>query len=312
MKKLIPILVVLMMVSTACQLGGGQDQPTPIALATAQPTNPPVALNPTAGPSGGNETAGSERTSPDGMTEVFVPQGTFQMGGVDPAAAGDEKPVHKVSLHSYWIDKLEVTNAMYLGCLTAGACQPPQSVKSATRPSYFNNPDFNDFPVANVTWADAAAYCKWAGRRLPTEAEWEHAARGNDVRTYPWGDTKPDSTTANFNYQSGDTTRVGSYPGGASPFGALDMAGNVGEWVNDFYSGTFYNQNISSNPTGPNSRSNFFARVVRGGSYADSAIQLRVSKRSQVTGSNLNADAGTAAFLGDFSPRIGFRCASDN
>lgn len=312
MKKLFTILMALTMISTACQLGGGQEQPTPIPLPTAQPTNPPVVLNPTAEPSGGNETAGSERTSPDGMTEVFVPQGTFQMGGFDSAASNDEKPVHKVSLHSFWFDKLEVTNAMYLGCIKGGACQPPQNVKTESRPSYFSNPDFNDYPVVYVTWEDAATYCKWAGRRLPTEAEWERAARGDDVRTYPWGDANPDSTLANFNYQSGDTTRVGSYPAGASPFGALDMAGNVAEWVNDYYSGTYYAQNISTNPTGPNSRSNFFARVVKGGSYGDSKLLIRASKRSSVVGSDLNADIGTPAYLGEFSPRIGFRCASDN
>ena len=115
-----------------------------------------------------------------------------------------------------------------------------------------------------------------------------------------------------FQYQFGDTNRVGSYPAGASPFEALDMAGNVAEWVNDYYSGTYYSQNIDSNPTGPNARSSFFARVVRGGSFGDSKILIRVSKRSQVTGSNLNADVGSAAYLGDFSPRIGFRCAANN
>jgi len=312
MKKLYPVLVALALLGSACQLGGGQEQPTAISLPTAIPTNTPVTLNATAAPAGVNAAPGSERTSPDGMTEVFVPQGSVQMGGIDSAASGDEKPVHKVSLQAFWIDKLEVTNAMYLGCITAQACQPPQAVKSETRPAYFNTPDFNDYPVIYVTWVDAAAYCKWAGRRLPTEAEWERAARGNDVRTYPWGSNLPDSTLANFNYQFGDTNRVGSYPAGASPFGALDMAGNVAEWVNDYYSGTYYSQNIDNNPQGPNARANLFNRVVRGGSFGDSKLLIRVSKRSSVLGSDLNADVGSAAYLGDFSPRIGFRCAANN
>ncbi len=317
MKRLFPILAALALVLSGCQavgggggIGGGE-QPTPIPISTAAPTNTPVALLPTAS-SGGDQAPGTERTAPDGMTEVFVPQGAVQMGGIDSTASADEKPVHKVSLHSFWMDKLEVTNAMYLSCITAGGCQPPQDVKSQTRPSYFNNPDFNDYPVVYVTWADAAAYCKWAGRRLPTEAEWERSARGDDVRIYPWGSNNPDSTLANFNYQVGDTSRVGSYPAGASPFGVLDLAGNVAEWTNDYYSGTYYSQNVNSNPQGPIARSNFFGRVVRGGSFADSAMLLRVSKRSQVVGSNLNADIGTPAYLGDFSRRIGFRCASDN
>jgi serine/threonine-protein kinase len=312
MKKLYPVLVALALLGSACQLGGGQEQPTAISLPTAIPTNTPVTLNATAAPAGANAAPGSERTSPDGMTEVFVPQGSVQMGGIDSAASGDEKPVHKVSLQAFWMDKLEVTNAMYLGCITAGGCQPPQAIKSETRPAYFNNPDFNDYPVIYVTWADAAAYCKWAGRRLPTEAEWERAARGDDVRTYPWGSNLPDSTLANYNYQFGDTNRVGSYPAGASPFGALDMAGNVAEWVNDYYSGTYYSQNIDTNPTGPNARTNLFARVVRGGSFGDSKLLIRVSKRSSVLGSDLTADVGTAAYLGEFSPRIGFRCAANN
>jgi serine/threonine-protein kinase len=312
MKKLYPVLVALALLGSACQLGGGQEQPTAISLPTAIPTNTPVTLNATAAPAGANAAPGSERTSPDGMTEVFVPQGSVQMGGIDSAASGDEKPVHKVSLQAFWMDKLEVTNAMYLGCITAGGCQPPQAIKSETRPAYFNNPDFNDYPVIYVTWADAAAYCKWAGRRLPTEAEWERAARGDDVRTYPWGSNLPDSTLANYNYQFGDTNRVGSYPAGASPFGALDMAGNVSEWVNDYYSGTYYSQNIDTNPTGPNARTNLFARVVRGGSFGDSKLLIRVSKRSSVLGSDLTADVGTAAYLGEFSPRIGFRCAANN
>lgn len=312
MKKLFPILMALALISTACQLGGGQAQPTPLSVPTAYPTNLPVASNPTAQASGNNQAPGSERTSADGMTEVFVPAGTFQMGGIDAAASDDEKPVHSVTLHGFWMDKFEVTNAMYVQCLKAGACTPPQVAKSETRASYFNNPDFNDYPVVEVTWSSAAAYCKWAGRRLPSEAEWEHAARGDTINTYPWGDQTPDATLANFNYQLGDTARVGSYPAGASPFGVMDMAGNVAEWVNDFYSGTYYGNGPATNPTGPLARANFFARVVRGGTFADAARDIRASKRSQVLGSNPQADPGSSAFLGDFSPRIGFRCASDN
>jgi len=312
MKKLFPILMALALISTACQLGGGQAQPTPLSVPTAFPTNPPAALNPTAQPSGNNQAAGSERTSADGMTEIFVPAGTFQMGGLDAAASDNEKPVHQVTMHAFWMDKFEVTNAMYLQCVKAGACPPPQFLKSETRASYFNNPDFNDYPVVEVTWGDADSYCKWAGRRLPSEAEWERAARGDTINTYPWGEQRPDATLANFNYQLGDTARVGSYPAGASPFGIMDMAGNVAEWVNDYYQGNYYANGPATNPTGPLARSNYFARVVRGGTFADAARDIRLSKRSQVTGSNLQADPGSTAYFGDFSPRIGFRCASDN
>lgn len=312
MRKLLPILAVLAMISTACQLGGGQAQPTPIPIATAFPTNTPVALNPTAAPSGGNQAAGSERTSPDGMTEVFIPQGAFQMGGLDPNAQNDERPVHKVTMHAFWMDKLEVTNAMYLQCVTAGGCNPPQQLKSQTIQSYFNNPDYNDYPVIYVSWADAAAYCKWAGRRLPTEAEWERAARGDTLNTYPWGDETPDSSRANFNFQVGDTTKVGSYPAGASPFGALDMAGNVAEWVNDFYDGTYYDKGVTLNPSGPIARTNFFNRVVRGGTFQDAPIDIRVANRASVLGPDPNALAGSPQSIGEVSPKIGFRCASDN
>ncbi len=311
MKKLFPILMALALISAACQLGGSQAQPTPLSVPTAFPTNP-VALNPTAQPSGNNQAAGSERTSADGMTEVFVPAGTFQMGGVDSAASENEKPVHKVTMHAFWLDKFEVTNAMYAQCIKAGVCAPPQALKSETRASYFNNPDFNDYPVVEVTWGDATTYCKWAGRHLPSEAEWERAARGDTINTYPWGDQRPDATLANFNYQFGDTTRVGSYPAGASPFGAMDMAGNVAEWVNDYFDGNYYANGPATNPSGPLARSNFFDRVVRGGTFGDAARDIRLSKRSQVLGSNLQADPGSTDYFGDFSPRIGFRCASDN
>lgn len=312
MKKLFPILAILVMISTACQLGGGQAQPTPIPVNTAFPTNTPIALQPTSAPSNNSVAAGSERTSPDGMTEDYIPQGTFQMGGIDPNAQSDEKPVHKVTMHAFWMDKFEVTNAMYLACVSAGACDPPQQLKSQTVQSYFNNPEYNDYPVVYVTWTDASNYCKYAGRRLPTEAEWERAARGDTINTYPWGEQPPDSSRANFNYLVGDTTKVGSYPAGASPFGILDMAGNVAEWVHDYYDGNYYSKGVSLNPSGPTARSAYFNRVVRGGTFQDAAVDIRLANRASVPGPDPNAQIGTSAYYGTSSPKIGFRCASDN
>ena len=166
MKKLFPILAVLVLISTACQLGGGQAQPTPIAVATAIPTSTSIPLNATAAPSG-NQTAGSARNSVDGMTEVYIPAGAFQMGGVDPNASDVEKPVHQVTMPSFWIDKFDVTNAMYLGCVNKGVCTPPQAITSKTRTSYFNDPNYNDYPVIEVTWSQADAYCKWAAAICP-------------------------------------------------------------------------------------------------------------------------------------------------
>ena len=245
----------------------------------------------------------------DGMPQVYIPAGIFRMGGMDVRRALNEIPERDVSLDAFWMDQLEVTNAMYALCVGAGGCTPPQNFKSQRRPSYFNNPEFKDYPVIYVTWGQAKAYCEWAGRRLPTEAEWERAGRGDDFRTFPWGEDKADGLLANFNMLVGDTSRVGTYPAGASPYGVLDMAGNVAEWVNDFYSFNYTNAE-SLNPTGPVGSATL-NHVVRGGSLGDAEINIRVSKRSSVLGSNLDARPDSSAYLGDFSPRIGFRCAMD-
>ncbi|MEB2332890.1 MAG: SUMF1/EgtB/PvdO family nonheme iron enzyme [Anaerolineaceae bacterium] len=251
------------------------------------------------------------RVSPiDGMPQVFIPAGVLHMGGYDVRAAPDEFPSHNVSLDSYWMDQLETTNAMYALCVSAGTCAPPQDLGTARKPNYFNDPAFKDYPVVYVTWGQAKAYCEWAQRRLPTEAEWERAARGDDMRTFPWGEDKADWRFANFNMLVTDTSRVGSYALGASPFGVLDMAGNVAEWTNDFYSAAYYAASSATNPTGPASSSSL-NRAVRGGSLGDAEINIRVSKRSSVRGSNLNAVPGSESYLGQFSPRIGFRCVED-
>jgi formylglycine-generating enzyme required for sulfatase activity len=242
------------------------------------------------------------------MPQVYIPAGIFHMGGMDVRRAPNETPDHDVTLNAFWMDQLEVTNAMYTLCVNAGACTPPQNFKSQRRPSYYDNPEFKDYPVIYVAWVQAKTYCEWAGRRLPTEAEWEHAGRGDDFRTFPWGEDKADGLRANFNMLVGDTSRVGTYPLGSSPFGVLDMAGNVAEWVNDLY-GSYANAG-TVNPTGPQINATL-NRVVRGGSLGDAEINIRVSKRSSVLGSDLEAPPGSGPYLGSFSPRIGFRCAAN-
>jgi formylglycine-generating enzyme required for sulfatase activity len=244
------------------------------------------------------------------MPQVFIPEGTFRMGGLDVHASANEKPAHNVTLSAFWMDQLEVTNGMYALCVAAGACEPPHLLKSQRRLDYYNNPEFKDYPVSYVTWGQATSYCTWAGRRLPTEAEWERAARGDDFRTFPWGEDKPDATLANFNFMVGDTTRVGTYAAGASPYGVMDMAGNVAEWVNDFFVIGSYQTDETLNPTGP-AESYTYQRVVRGGSLGDAEINIRVSKRSSVAGPNPTNLLDPAGLIGEYSPRIGFRCAMD-
>jgi len=166
----------------------------------------------------------------DGMTLMYVPAGEFLMGAV----GYEDNPQRTVYLDAFWIDQTEVTNAMYTKCVAAGPCQPPALKSSASRPFYYGAMQFEDYPVIRVSYDDAEAYCRWAGRQLPTGEQWEKAARGVDGRTWPWGNQEATCELANGSSDCvGDTNRVGSYPAGASPYGALDMAGNVDEWTNE-------------------------------------------------------------------------------
>ena len=201
----------------------------------------------------------------DAMRLHYVPAGLFMMGN-DEGWAG-QKPAHEVRLDAFWVDETEVTNQMYALCVRAGSCRLPEDVTSYTRDQYFLDPRYAEFPVVRVSWHDADDYCRWAGRSLPSEPQWEKAARGTDGRLYPWGNNGPDQSLVNNVDVSflDDTVQVGSYPQGASPYGALDMAGNAWEWTADWF---------AVYPGGdPEASVNFgqLYRVLRGGSFVDTA-----------------------------------------
>ena len=221
------------------------------------------------------------------LKETFIPAGSFTMGS--DYGFPDEQPIHDVNLPAFYIDTFEVTNARYAECVAAGVCKLPAGPDSVTHSGYYSKPEFAHYPVIAVSWTSADIFCKWRGARLPSETEWERAARGSKPRSYPWGEGI-DSTRANYNSFVGDTSPVGSYEKGKSPEGVYDLAGNVWEWTADWY---------DVYPGGdPNSGRGFgqIYRVMRGGSWQDLADSLSSTSRSWDTP--------------DFeSFNVGFRCA---
>jgi formylglycine-generating enzyme required for sulfatase activity len=275
---------------------------TPSPSPTEIPTHTPV-------PSPSPTAPIREMIAPiDQMVLVEIPAGEFEMGSSkvdDPDAFDEELPQHIVYLDTYWIDQTEVTNAQYALCVAAsGACTQPANNYSLTRESYYDDSQYANYPVIFVSWGQAAAYCAWANRRLPTEAEWEKAARGTDGRIYPWGNIF-DGTLVNYcdvnckspwrdpSFTDGyeDTSPVGAYSTGESVYPVWDMAGNVYEWVADWYGP--YNSSRQVEPIGPDSGTE---KIIRGGSWGDDRLHIRTAIRSHIGPDNwLNF--------------IGFRCA---
>ncbi len=285
-----------------------------IGLACALPTieinNPPNQTPPPA----------DLPPAPAGM--VPVPAGNFQMGcdttsvfDCSEASFAHEVPLHTVYLDGYYIDIHEVTNSLYAQCVAAGICGAPISHMYEGQLVYndyhYNDPQYGNYPVTLITWNDANNYCTWAGKSLPTEAQWEKAARGSsDTRIWPWGDTSPDCSLVNYWHDTANpaglcgtdlggvrTSAVGSRPGGASPYGVMDMAGNVYEWVMDYMHLYYYEEyEPDAWPANPIWEEGV-DKVIRGGGWDAPDSVVRVSHRS-------------SAGIEGYGNHIGFRCAS--
>lgn len=217
-------------------------------------------------------TAGTAKTSGhDGVMMIFVPSGRFLMGSLADTAdtQPDEVPQHVVYLNGFWIDQVEITNARYNRCVEASACLPIVT----PRPDMAEHPYH---PVQGVAWPQAIAYCEWVGRRLPTEAEWEKAARGTDGQRFPWGDNISDGQKINIDFRVGDINDVGTNPDDASPYGVLDMAGNVSEWVADWYQDDYYLESPDLDPQGPERGT---VRGQRGGAWNTAPKAARAANR---------------------------------
>lgn len=270
---------------------------TALELATPVPVTGTVAATWTPEP------IASQTETPEdpGLVWVTVPEGVFVMGADEAEALAacqasradctaedvvDEGPAREVLLDAFEILQTEVTNDQYRGCVTAGGCSTPALGE------FFNDERFRDHPVVYVDWVQAAAFCEWVGGALPTEAQWEKAARGTDERTYPWGDQTECGYANVAGCTQGLTMPVGSFPAGASPYGVLDLAGNASEWVRDWYDPEFYRLGLDENPTGPEEGE---LKAARGGSWKNPLAGVRVTNRG-------------ANFPEVFSSGTGFRC----
>ncbi|SPP63212.1 formylglycine-generating enzyme family protein [Nitrospira lenta] len=232
-----------------------------------------------------------EQALPVETPMVLIPGGPFEMGAAGTQALEDERPLHRVMLDPFMMDVSEVTTAQYGAFLSATGRAAPWLWETVSVAQH------SDRPVIGVDWHDADAYCRWKGKRLPTEAEWEKAARGVDGRLYPWGNLLPTKEVANFALgarfsYSQVLMPVQSYEAGKSPFGLYQMAGNVGEWVSDWYGANYYERSQETNPSGPE---NGQFKVLRGGSWSDLPKYLLTYGRFRLPPETRNS-------------YIGFRC----
>lgn len=235
--------------------------------------------------------SGSDLTWSDYSSFVYIPSGEFEIGK-NSYTPIDHSPVHKVSLSGFWIQQAEVTNQQYAQCVDEGKCSVP--IQEPDVPYWYEDPYNANHPVVGVTWFQAREYCSYIQSRLPTEAEWEAAARGGNSKIFPWGGDKPNCNYLIFSgcLQPAEPYDIGSFINGISDFGLLDMAGNVFEWVEDWYDAGYYSSAPYDNPTGPLDGRK---KVYRGGSYKSAADEitsyLRFSKEPEKQ-----------------APDIGFRC----
>jgi serine/threonine-protein kinase len=284
-------LVLLLAGGLAFGLPGGMaNQPTPAVL-TVVPTSPPGA---TAPPPATAPQPTAEPVVEPPADMVRVPPGLFTIGADD---VEDTAPAHTLNIGApFFMDRTEVTNQAYRACVEAGVCRPPQQISSLTHPHYYDNPEFDRYPVVYVTWQNAQSYCAWRGRRLPTEAEWEKAARGDDARLFPWGNQWDANRVrlSGDDVSDGDMAAVGSFPQNASPYGALDMSGNAWEWTSS--RGMAYPYAAGD---GREVQSMAGERVVRGGAWGSKSINARTTARDFQEPDNVFWNRG-------------FRCAADD
>ena len=233
-------------------------------------------------------------TDKDDVEMILIPAGPFIMGSDDENALSASKPAHEVILSEFWIDRYEVSNAQYAKCVAAKVCTEPKDLSSSMRGDYYTNEAYANYPVIHVDYYQATAYCIWAGKRLPTEAEWEKAARGEEAQLYPWGNKLPAEIPAQINlFEKGDTAPVDAFPEGASPYGVYNMEGNVWEWTADQYDPYYYSTSPDSDPKAFTSGNDY---VIRGFSWAYPFSRLEIYVRN-------------SAYILNHTYDLGFRCA---
>ena len=267
--------------------GKSEPPPSPAPTLPKPPAKAQTPPNGPAAPKSASPQLPAEITGKDGAPMVLVPAGEFTMGS--DKGDYDEVPIHRVFLDSFYIDKFEVTNGRFAKYVKAILIEPPWSFADKDTPVVRA-----DYPVRWVNWMEAMGYCLWAGKRLPTEAEWEKAARGTDARVYPWGNDPPTKAHAVFE-GSESVLPVGNREKGKSPYGVHDMAGSLYEWTMDWYDESYYTDIPAMNPRGPLEGT---AKAQRGGSYTNAPFRLRSTFR-------------TKGIPTEHEPNVGFRCVQE-